>query len=102
MQRQSEFEDKFLDAAEFLGCRPNELVSLKLRESVVNYQEYRKLLQELEHEAGVRSKEVQGKFRGTGHLIENSKTKVIVVEHETGLEILYIAGPLLHFWGSFR
>jgi hypothetical protein len=97
--RQSEFEGKFADAAKHLNCTPVDLVSLKLRENVANYQEYRRLLQELGRAVGVRSSQIQGSFRGTGYLVENSKTKVIIVEHETGLEILYIAGSIASLLG---
>ena len=33
-------------------------------------------------------------FQGTGYLLTDSHSKVIIVEHETGLEILYIAGSI--------
>ncbi|MBN2021224.1 MAG: hypothetical protein JW809_00380 [Pirellulales bacterium] len=63
-------------------------MSLKIRENVGGYHDYHVLLRELEREAGIQSQDVQGNFQGNGYLVEQSKTKVIVVEHETGLEIL--------------
>jgi hypothetical protein len=92
--REQRFMNKFTDAARHLGSAAEKIVSLKVREDVGGYHDYRHLLQELEHEAGIRSREIQGAFAGGAYLLENSKTKVIVVEHETGLEVLYIAGSV--------
>jgi hypothetical protein len=51
-------------------------------------------------------------LQGQGHLISHGKTKLIIVEHETGLEILYVAGSIaslvgliplvLQCWGGIR
>jgi hypothetical protein len=111
-QRTQAFRDKFADAANHLGCIPEQLISVKIRDGVNSYQEYKELLQLLEHEAGIRNTPLQGNFRGNAYLIEKSLTKVIIVEHETGLEILYIAGSIasllslipviLGLWHSMR
>jgi hypothetical protein len=92
--REQAFREKFAGAANHLGCAPEQLISLKFRGGVNSYQEYKELLHALEHEAGVRHTPLQGNFQGNGYLVEKSRTKVIIVEHETGLEILYIAGSI--------
>ncbi len=109
--REKNFFDKFADAAAHLGTTPNQVVSLKIRENVHGH-EYTELLHALEHEAGFRSRVLPGRLQGPGYLIECSKTKVVLVEHETGLEILYIAGSIaslisiiplvLRCWNSLR
>jgi hypothetical protein len=38
-------------------------------------------------------------LQGQGYLLENNKNKIIIVEHETGLEILYIAGSIASLIG---
>jgi len=110
--RQDAFQAKFASAAEHLNAPLEHLISLKLREDSVNHSDYQELLRALMDEAGVLSAPVQGDFRGNAYLIANSKTRVIVVEHETGLEILYIAGSvaslvgivplILRCWNSVR
>jgi hypothetical protein len=92
--REQAFRNKFADAATHLGAAPEQLASLKIRENVGGYEEYHELLHALEHHAGIRSRSVQGDFQGNGYLVEQSKTKVVIVEHETGLEVLYIAGSI--------
>ena len=110
--REDTFKAKFDGAARHLGVAPNQVISLKLRESVGSYSEYRNLLQTLEHEVGISWQEVDANLQGTGYLVGDAKVKVIVVEHETGLEILYVAGSIasligliplvLQCWSSMR
>jgi hypothetical protein len=38
--------------------------------------------------------EINNGLQGQGYLLGDKKNKIIVVEHETGLEILYIAGSI--------
>ena len=92
--REESFRKKFASAARHLHVSPDQLVSLKIRETVSSYQEYRELVRSLEHEAGVPCSEINGDLQGRGYLIGDAKTKLIVVEHETGLEILYVAGSI--------
>lgn len=92
--RTEAFLRKFGDAARHLSVRPDQIVSLKLRENVNSYAEYGELLHELEHAAGLRYAPVDGDLQGQGYLISHGKAKIIVVEHEAGLEILYIAGSI--------
>jgi len=108
--REETFKTKFGEAARLLGVAPDHVISLKLRESVRSYSEYHHLLQTLEHEVGISWQEVDANLQGKGYLVGNAQVKVIVVEHETGLEILYIAGSiasligliplLLKFWSN--
>ena len=110
--RQKAFDAKFASASELLGVDPDQVISLKLRDTVASYSEYHELLTVLEHEVGIRSSDVDGDLQGRGHLVDHDGQRIIVVEHETGLEILYIAGsvasivgliPLvLQAWGSLR
>lgn len=72
---------------------------LKARENVGAYHEYRELLDALQREAGLNHSPVSGNFQGNGHLVGDAKTRVIVVEHETGLEILYVAGSVASIIG---
>ncbi len=97
--RKSAFKAKFAAAAKELGAPPEQLISLKLRENIGDYHEYRELLEALRREAGLSHSPVAGNLQGNGHLIGNAKAKVIVVEHETGLEILYIAGSVASIIG---
>ena len=92
--REIAFKAKLADAASQLGVPVEQIVSMKVRENVGGYREYQELLDALQREAGLDHSPVDGKFQGNGHLVGNAKTKVIVVEHETGLEILYIAGSV--------
>ena len=110
--REKAFKEKFNNAAHNLGVLPNQVVSLKFRETVSSYSEYHHLLEMLKHEMGISYKKLKDNFQGTGYLLNDSHSKVIVVEHETGLEILYIVGSiasiigLVHFisqcWNSMR
>ena len=97
--RQKVFVAKFAEGARYLNAVSDQLISLKVREDINDHREYQELLRLLGQEAGVRSKEIPGAFNGKGYLVENSKTKVVVVEHETGLEILFIAGSVASLLG---
>lgn len=97
--REQQFRMKFEHAAEQLGTAPHQIVSIKLRDNGGDYQEYKELFTTLTHEAGLKATPASGNLQGNGRLIENAKTKVIVVEHETGLEILYIAGSIASLIG---
>ena len=88
------FKTKFNNAARQFNIAPNQVISLKLRETVSSYTEYQHLLDILEREAGIRWQKINEDLQGTGYLLTFSNSKVIIVEHETGLEILYIAGSI--------
>ena len=110
--REDTFKAKFNDAARHLCVAPDQVISLKLRESVVSYSDYQDLLKTLENEVGISWYKIDANLQGTGYLIGDAKVKVIVVKHETGLEILYVAGSIasligliplvLHCWSSIR
>ena len=97
--RTETFKAKFSDAGRHLGVNPKEVVSLKLRENVSSYDEYRNFFRALEHEAGFQCTPVDGDLQGKGYLLSDGSSRVIVVEHETGLEILYIAGSIASLIG---
>jgi hypothetical protein len=97
--RTETFKTKFSEAGRHLGVTPKNVVSLKLRENVSSYDEYRNFFRALEHEAGFRCTPVDGDLQGKGYLLSDGSSRVIVVEHETGLEILYIAGSIASLIG---
>jgi hypothetical protein len=97
--RQQAFKTKFQSAAAHLGVTPYQIVSLKLRDVVSSYSDYHDMLDGLEREVGVQSTPIKDDLQGKGYLVGKDKQKVIVVEHETGLEILYIAGSVASLIG---
>lgn len=110
--RENVFKAKFNDAGRHLNVTPDRVISLKLRDHVSSYSEYHELLHVLQHEIGIRWHEVGGNLQGKSYLVGDDKIKTIIVEHETGLEILYIAGSIaslvalipliLQCWSSIR
>lgn len=110
--REKIFKDKFNKAARYLGVAPAQIVSIKFREMVSSYSEYHELLNILERDAGISYHKLNDSLSGTGYLLNDSHSKVILIEHESGLEILYIAGsiasiisliPLIsNFWNNMR
>jgi hypothetical protein len=93
------FVTKLEHAARLLGTVPERVVSLKVSDNVDNHRSYQDLLNALTGEVGLKSTPADGNMQGTGHVIENSKTKIFVTEHETGLEIFYIAGSIASLLG---
>lgn len=110
--RKKSFKIKFSNAGRQLGVKPHEVISLKIRECVNSYAEYRDFLQALVHETGIKWSPIDSELQGQGYLLSEGNNRVIIVEHETGLEILYIAGSIasliglvpliLHGWRAFR
>ncbi|HUV68317.1 MAG TPA: hypothetical protein VMW15_01560 [Terracidiphilus sp.] len=92
--REESFRRKFSSAAQHLNVSSDRVVSMKFRENVGSYDEYRELLDTLQHEAGIHYSEVDGDLQGRGYLVGFGTSKLLLVEHETGLEILYIAGSI--------
>jgi hypothetical protein len=92
--REKTFRAKFGNAACRLGVKRDQIVSLKLRDNIGSYQEYRDLVDRLRTEAGLQCSEIDADLQGRGYLISDDRSKLILVEHETGLEILYIAGSI--------
>lgn len=97
--REKAFKEKFRNASKYLDGVPYNIVSLKFRETVSSYSEYHDLLNTLEQEANINYKKLNENFSGTGYLLTDSHSKVIVIEHESGLEILYIAGSIASLIG---
>jgi len=110
--REAAFRTKFMNASKHLGVAPDQVISLKFRDIVSSYNEYHEMLRILDNEAGIQSSPIKEDLQGKGHLVGQGHQKIIVVEHETGLELLYIAGsvasiigliPLvLRSWGGIR
>jgi len=110
--REQIFKTKFKNASKYLGVDPDQIISLKLRDMVSSYSEYHEMLQTLEHEVGIKSSSIDDDFQGRGHLVTQDNQKIIIVEHETGLEILYITGSIsslitliplvMQAWGAIR
>lgn len=92
--REDSFRRKFAEAAQLLGVPPDQIVSLKLREDVSSHGDYRELVEALHHDAGLEWSDIQADLQGRGYLVGDGNARVIVVEHETGLELLYIAGSI--------
>jgi len=110
--REKTFKEKFTCAATHLGIKPEQVVSLKIRDTVMSYSEYHDLIESLKREAGFEYTKIDNGLQGQGYLLGDEKSKIIIVEHETGLEILYIAGSIasiisliplvLQSWRSIR
>jgi hypothetical protein len=96
--RTETFLQKFSDARNYLGCGAiQDIVSLKYRSEVgIGNSDYRMFIGDVLHnELGLVTQQLQGNFQGTAWLVtDKNRTSVILVEHETGLEILYVAGSI--------
>jgi hypothetical protein len=97
--RENTFRTKFNSAAKYLKSEPKEIISLKLRDNVGSYHEYDRLMDILEKEVHLQTSPVKDGLQGNGYLIQNKDNRIIVVSHETGLEILYIAGSIASIIG---
>jgi hypothetical protein len=97
--REDAFSRKFHTASTHLGAEPHLIVSLKFRGLVPHYHEYGELIDLLRCEAGVSESPVSGDLQGTGHLLERGRQRVVLVEHETGLEVLYVTASIASILG---
>jgi hypothetical protein len=90
--RRQSFLAKFQAAAvELNAASHRDVESLKFRGSTSS-QEYRELLAEL---GPLKVVEIQGNYQGKAWKLTNADdNSIIIVEHETGLEILYVVGAL--------
>ncbi len=95
--RKKAFLAKFQAATLELGASSHhDIESLKFRDST-SYQDYRDLIREL---APLKVVEVQGEYQGKAwKLTDTDGNSIIIVEHETGLEILYIVGSVASILG---
>ncbi len=64
-------------------------MSLKLRECIP-HQEYETLLSALQSVSTLKCNEIKADLLGHGYLLDNGQEKLIIVEHETGLEIIFV------------
>lgn len=97
--REKTFKKKFCDASKKLGVQPEQVVSLKFRGDCVQHEEYKAFFDVLEREAGVPCFPIDGNLQGNAYQFGDDHTKIILVEHETGLEILYISGSIASLIG---
>ncbi len=78
-------------AAELNAASHRDIESLKFRDSTSSH-DYRELLAEL---GPLKVVEIQGDYQGKAWKITGADdNSVIIVEHETGLEILYVVGAV--------
>jgi len=95
--RTDSFVRKFKNAQSLLETKSiHEIVSLKYRENCVNNSEYVHFIDHhLRNELGLEINPINGDFWGKAWIVSGPlKNKIILVEHETGLEILYVAGSI--------
>jgi len=93
---QDAFTRKFSSANKYLGGKSlQNIVSLKYRDNA-NDSTYVELVDRiLNSGTNLRTEEITGEFQGKALLVTDKKrNKVILVEHEWGLEILYVAGSI--------
>ena len=95
--REKAFLDKLQAAAVELNATSHrDIESLKFRDSTGS-NDYRELLIELNP---LEEKEIQGNYQGKAwKLTDIDGNSVIIVEHETGLEIIYVAGAIASIVG---
>jgi hypothetical protein len=91
--REDTFRRKFDNAAREFGVVPNQVVSLKLRDNVHD-SEYNEFFKLLEREMGLSCLAINAELQGRGYLISDRRNRVILVRHESGPEILSIAGDI--------
>jgi len=92
--REDNFKDKFRSAAKELGVSSKDVLSLKIPENISSYHVYHEMLDSLDREVGIQAQPLQGNYQGRAYLISHEGQQIIIVEHETGLELLYIAGSI--------
>jgi len=95
--RTDSFVRKFKSAQLLLASGSiQDIVSLKYRDNCVNDSEYAHFIEDyLKRSLGLDVKPASGDFWGKAWVVsDNQGNKILLVEHETGLEILYIAGAI--------
>jgi hypothetical protein len=98
MHNENYFEQKFTECSKFIKADPKRIVSLKYREMRDSYF-YEELLNSLNNIKGLQIKKLGQIMNGISYKISYGKQELIIVEHETGLEILYIAGSVASLIG---
>ena len=94
--RDERFLEKFDSAKNLLlASSVQDIASIKFRSNTTNTV-YRELVfNYLQMELGLKVNPATGNYWGNGWLVEDAANNhVIIVEHESGLEILYIAGSI--------
>jgi hypothetical protein len=100
-KRSDAFIRKFSSAQKYLGCNSiQDIVSVKYRDGT-NYSDYREFIDVfLRDGLNLELKQVQGDFQGQTWLVAGDRdNKILLIEHETGLEVLYIAGSIASLIG---
>jgi hypothetical protein len=87
------FRQKFKECGKLLNVKPINLVSLKYRE-IRDHHYYLELLGHLKNIKGLAIKDIGNALNGRAYFVSYDNQNIILVEHETGLEILYIAGSI--------
>jgi len=110
--RTESFRKRFQNAGQILGVGLDKIVSLKMRDTVNSNTYCRDLVDTITTETGLICKDINSSLQERAYLLSNSRNKVIIVEHESGLELLYIAGSIasiisliplvLQYWGRVR
>ncbi len=95
---ESYFLKKFAECGKYLAVPPSKLVSLKYRE-IRDYEYYKELLEKLRNVDSLTIKDIGNALNGHAYLLSYGRQKIVLVEHETGLEILYIAGSIASLIG---
>jgi|GEM_PF-2458835 hypothetical protein len=92
------FQQKFKDCGKILKIEPTSLVSIKYRE-IREHGYYIELLEYLKNINNLKIKDIGNTLNGRAYLVSYANQKIVLVEHETGLEILYIAGSVASLIG---
>lgn len=94
--RTESFRNRFKNAQSIIKAKSyRDLVSIKLREPCVNYHDYQEFIDCVQHDLFLRIEPLDNDLHEKTHIvIDSDNNKVILVVHETGLEILYIAGKI--------
>lgn len=92
------FYQKFIDCGNILNVQHDRLVSLKYR-SIRYHIDYIDILDNLRKIKGMVINDLGIKLNGHAYLITCYNQSIVLVEHETGLEILYIASSIASIIG---
>jgi hypothetical protein len=99
--RTKDFIEKFESARKLLKAGSIEdIISLKFREHIVNSSDYQDLLAEIRDNSPlVVEPATTGEFQGRGWILKDKSCSVLLVEHETGIEMLTLAGTVCSVLG---
>lgn len=100
--RTKNFRDKFENAMKILKAKSvQDIVSFKLRERNVYSSEYQDFIHDITSSSSLKIKPATaGNFQGRAWIVSNKlEDNLLLVEHETGLEILSLAGGICSILG---